>query len=237
MRLRKPRLGIALGSSSARGWAHIGVLQALEQNRHRAGYSVRNLDRRTGRRGLRQRPAGPLEEWVAQIDWWRKSSATWTPESRRRGRRAADARAFGRRVEDVPIESPCQTVRRGGRRSADRSRVWFQNGSLLEAVRASIALPGLFSPVRFQERWLVDSGLVDPLPVSLCRALGAEQVIAVNLNGDIVSRHLSRTIDASSRPRITAGTAEHRLADGVGERCDRLSPPEKEEDEPPACST
>ena len=68
--------------------------------------------------------------------------------------------------------------------------VWFQEGSLLEAVRASIALPGLFSPVRHQGRWLVDGGLVDPLPVSLCRALGADRVIAVNLNGNIVGNHL-----------------------------------------------
>ena len=69
--------------------------------------------------------------------------------------------------------------------------VWFQQGSLLEAVRASIALPGLFSPVRYQDRWLVDGGLVDPLPVSLCRALGADRVIAVNLNGNIVGKHFS----------------------------------------------
>jgi len=68
-------------------------------------------------------------------------------------------------------------------------------------VRASIALPGLFSPVRYQDRWLVDGGLVDPLPVSLCRALGADRVIAVNLNGNIVGKHFS------GRPLRLAGSS------------------------------
>ena len=112
--------------------------------------------------------------------------------------------------------------------------VWFQNGSLLEAVRASIALPGLFSPVRFQERWLVDGGLVDPLPVSLCRALGAEQVIAVNLNGDIVGRHLlgRSTRRPASNPLLARLSAGWQTV--LGNLHDRLSPPEKEEDEPPS---
>ncbi|MDQ6978380.1 MAG: patatin-like phospholipase family protein, partial [Ghiorsea sp.] len=67
--------------------------------------------------------------------------------------------------------------------------VWLREGSLLEAVRASISLPGLFTPVQREGRWLVDGGLVDPVPVSLCRALGADVVIAVNLNGDLLVKH------------------------------------------------
>ncbi len=63
--------------------------------------------------------------------------------------------------------------------------VWFTKGPVLDALRASIAMPGLFPPVRHEDRWLVDGGLVNPVPVSLCRALGAEIVIAVNLNGEI----------------------------------------------------
>jgi NTE family protein len=57
-------------------------------------------------------------------------------------------------------------------------------------VRASIALPGLFSPVHSDSRWLVDGGLTNPVPVSLCRAMGADVIIAVNLNSDIIGRHL-----------------------------------------------
>jgi NTE family protein len=67
--------------------------------------------------------------------------------------------------------------------------IWFQDGPLLEAVRASIALPGVFTPVQFNGRWLVDGGLSNPVPVSLCRAMGADVVIAVNLNGNIVGKH------------------------------------------------
>jgi NTE family protein len=68
--------------------------------------------------------------------------------------------------------------------------VWLREGSLLDACRASIALPGLFAPSRYDpDRLLVDGGLVNPVPVSLARAMGGDVVIAVNLNGDLVGRH------------------------------------------------
>jgi len=70
--------------------------------------------------------------------------------------------------------------------------IWLREGALLDSIRASIALPGLFSPSRLNGQWLVDGGLVDPVPISLCRAMGAEVVIAVNLNGDIVGKHNKR---------------------------------------------
>ena len=66
--------------------------------------------------------------------------------------------------------------------------VWFRKGSLVKAVWASMAMPGLFPAIRYDDRWLVDGGLVNPVPVSVCRALGADVVIAVNLNGDIVGK-------------------------------------------------
>jgi NTE family protein len=71
--------------------------------------------------------------------------------------------------------------------------VWFRDGSLLDAIEASVALPGLFAPVHSNGRWLVDGGLVNPVPVAACRALGAEKIIAVNLNSDIVGKHLPPT--------------------------------------------
>jgi NTE family protein len=67
-------------------------------------------------------------------------------------------------------------------------------------VRASIALPGLFTPARAAERWYIDGGIVNPVPVSLCRAMGAEFVIAVNLNGDIVGRHVHQKKKALTEP-------------------------------------
>jgi NTE family protein len=66
--------------------------------------------------------------------------------------------------------------------------VWLKKGPLAEAVRASLALPGLFMPTRIRDRWLMDGGLVNPVPVSACRAFGAEIVIAVNLNDDLLRK-------------------------------------------------
>jgi NTE family protein len=67
--------------------------------------------------------------------------------------------------------------------------VWFMKGGVADAVRASMAMPGLFPAVHNDDRWLVDGGLVNPVPVTTCRALGADIVIAVNLNAYIVSKH------------------------------------------------
>ncbi|MER2601819.1 MAG: patatin-like phospholipase RssA [Candidatus Competibacter phosphatis] len=232
MRLRKPRLGIALGSGSARGWAHIGVLRALEQAGIVpdvvSGTSIGALVGAAYASGRLE----PLEEWVARIDWWEIIRYMDMSRGGVEGERLM--RAFGERVEDVPIETLPKPFGAVATDLLTGREVWFQNGSLLEAVRASIALPGLFSPVRFQERWLVDGGLVDPLPVSLCRALGAEQVIAVNLNGDIVGRRLP----GRSTHRPASNPLLARLSTGwqmvLGNLHDRLSPPEKEEDEPPS---
>jgi NTE family protein len=79
--------------------------------------------------------------------------------------------------------------------------IWFTKGPMLEAVWASIALPGLFPAIRHEGRWLVDGGLVNPVPVSVCRALGADVVIAVNLNGDIVGKHLVKTAQREKKER------------------------------------
>ncbi len=68
--------------------------------------------------------------------------------------------------------------------------VWLRKGNILDSVCASIALPGLFSSFNLDGKWLVDGGLVDPVPIALCRAMGAEVVIAVNLNGNIVGKHI-----------------------------------------------
>jgi NTE family protein len=66
--------------------------------------------------------------------------------------------------------------------------VWFTEGRVADAVRASMAMPGLFPAVRVDQRWLVDGGLVNPVPVSVCHALGADVVIAINLNAGIMGR-------------------------------------------------
>ncbi|HQC73534.1 MAG TPA: patatin-like phospholipase RssA [Candidatus Competibacteraceae bacterium] len=208
MQQRQPRLGVALGSGSARGWAHIGVLKALAQAGIVpdivAGTSIGALVGAAYASDRLER----LEEWVTQIDWWEIIRYMDLRMGGVEGERLM--RAFSERVEDVPIETLSRPFGAVATDLYTGREVWFQEGSLLEAVRASIALPGLFSPVQYRERWLVDGGLVDPLPVSLCRALGADQVIAVNLNGDIVGRHFSGRVSRRTLPnpllaRLSAG--------------------------------
>jgi NTE family protein len=72
--------------------------------------------------------------------------------------------------------------------------IWIRDGSLIDAVRASISLPGIFTPYGRDGQWLVDGGLVNPVPVSACRALGADIVIAVNLNADLMGKERVRRI-------------------------------------------
>ncbi len=191
----KLKLGIALGSGSARGWAHIGILQALEEmgivpevvtgcsigSIVAAAYAAGNL--------------GSLERWVRSL----------------RGRDVASFFDIGWRLnglidsqrlrsflqeyvaaEDLHVPSLPKTYASVATDLLNGREVWFTEGSVLDSIMASIALPGLFVPVRHEGRWLVDGGLVNPVPVSLCHALGADLVIAVNLNGDILGRHLGR---------------------------------------------
>src|SRR3546814_423078 len=69
--------------------------------------------------------------------------------------------------------------------------IWITRGPVWAAARASCAMPGLFTPVKHEDRWMLDGGLVNPVPVSACRALGADVVIAVNLNAQLVGSHMS----------------------------------------------
>ena len=94
---------------------------------------------------------------------------------------------------------------------------------------ASIALPGLFPAIRNHGRWLVDGGLVNPVPVSVCRALGADIVIAVNLNGNIAGKHFERLAKQQTRKNSVAD----RLGDLVREYTGNLFPPGRESDQPP----
>ncbi len=102
--------------------------------------------------------------------------------------------------------------------------VWLRNGPLWDSVRASIALPGIITPSHANGDWLVDGGLVNPVPVSLCKALGADIVIAVNLNSDIVGRHfIDRTEVAKNKP---PKSTEAKLLDKLTVRLKRRAAPE-----------
>jgi NTE family protein len=185
---RKARIGLALGSGSARGWAHIGVIRALEKAGVRpdvvcgtsigalvgAAYALGELDRlERFVLGLR------IPDVVGFMDVSLSGGVL-------KGDRLMEH--FRRGVADQPIEKlrmPFAAVATSLRTGAE---VWLRHGSTLDAVRASIALPGLFTPLRWEGALLVDGGLVNPVPVSLARAMGADVVIAVDLGSDVLGR-------------------------------------------------
>lgn len=189
MARRRPRIGLALGAGSARGWAHIGVIQGLQaQGIHPdivagtsigalvgASYVTGNLDE--------------LADWVSALTWQQVVGYLDPSFSGGliAGKKLFDF--FRNHYEDrdigelsVPFGAVATDLESG-------QEVWLQSGSVLQAVRASVALPGIFTPVQQGQRWLLDGGLVNPVPISLCRAMGAEIVIAVDLNADLLQRH------------------------------------------------
>ncbi|MCK5070293.1 MAG: patatin-like phospholipase family protein, partial [Desulfocapsa sp.] len=108
--------------------------------------------------------------------------------------------------------------------------VWLTEGSILEAVWASFSLPGLFPAIKNNNRWLVDGGLVNPVPISVCRALGADIVIAVNLNGDIVGKHFQKPKKITKQHTGTVG----KLTDLVAEYTASVFSSSKEKEQPPS---
>ncbi|MGB8301619.1 MAG: patatin-like phospholipase family protein, partial [Azonexus sp.] len=183
----KPRLAIALGSGSARGWAHIGVLRALQQAGITpdivcgtsmgafvgAAYASGSLD--------------SLESWARGLT--RRDVLGFFDVSLGAGGLIKGEKLLGytsRLFLDetfADLDKPFACVATD---LASGREVWLKEGRILDAVRASVALPGLLVPQLLDGRYLVDGGLVNPVPVSLCRALGADIVIAVDLGMDTV---------------------------------------------------
>ena len=139
---------------------------------------------------------------------------------------AIEARIGDSKIEELGIPFACVATELGTGRE-----VWLEDGPVLDACRASLALPGLFAPFRCQENsLLVDGGLVNPVPVSLARAMGADFVIAVNLNGDLVGHHFWHYSDAGAEPEDQVGAEQNgdrgitgwagKMKSGLGVRLD-----------------
>ncbi len=181
------RIGLALGSGAARGWAHIGVIQALQRNDISpdivCGTSIGALVGAT----MVADELDRLDKWVRTLSWQKVISyfdLTMTG-GLIKGEKLFDF--FGEHLEDRNIEDLDRPFGAVATDLASGREIWLRDGSIFEAVRASISLPGLFTPVERDDDLLVDGGLVNPVPVSMCRALGAEVVIAVDLNADLLS--------------------------------------------------
>jgi len=184
--IRRPIIGLALGGGAARGFAHIGIVRTLIAHGIvpnvvvgtsigavvGGAYAAGHLDK--------------LEEWARGLQ---PRSVLGYLDIRLNGsgliggdKLAAQLEApMGQTlIEDLPLKfaSVATEVRTG-------HEIWLTHGRMVDALRASYALPGIFAPVLAGDRWLVDGALVNPVPVSAARALGAEIVIAANLSSDI----------------------------------------------------
>ncbi len=177
------KVALVLGSGGARGYAHIGVIEALESRGFEI-ISISGCSMGALIGGLYA--AGKLPEyrsWVSELDYLdvlRLVDVTWSPMGAMRANKVMeklDALIHDIRMEDLPI--PLTTVATDMVRQRE---VWFQNGSLLRAIRASIAVPGVITPVTLGEQVLVDGGLLNPLPMMPALAAHkADIVIAVNV--------------------------------------------------------
>ena len=195
---RKPRIGLALGSGSARGWAHIGVVRALEERGIKfdliCGTSIGALVGAVYASGQLDQ----LEDWVTSLVWSRVvrlMDITWKGGLIRGQRLFNLFRATFKDVDLAELGTPFGAI---ATELSSGREVWLRQGKLLDVVRASCAMPGLFTPVVHCGTVLVDGGLVNPVPVSMCRALGAELVIAVDLSWGKLGpyRNLGRELPA-----------------------------------------
>lgn len=185
--VRRPRIGLALGGGSARGWSHIGVIRQLEQ----AGV-VPDLICGTSIGALvgaacADGSLDKLEAWVTSLGW--KDVVGFLDVGLSggliKGSRVIDF--FHEHIVDCDFTNLGMPFACVATELATGREVWLREGSVSAAVRASISQPGLFEPVEREGRFLVDGTLVNPVPVSLARALGADIVIAVDLGSDLVS--------------------------------------------------
>lgn len=187
--MKLPRIGLALSGGVARGWAHIGVLRALQRAGIRpdivCGTSVGAL---VGGINLAGK-LDVLENWARSLT--KLKIASYLDFHVSGGGMIAGNRLMAVMrehlgaiaIEELPIPYTCVATD-----LVTGHEVWLNRGNLVDALRASFSLPGIFSPVLMNERWLIDGALVNPLPVSVCRAMGAQLVIAVNLNADLLGR-------------------------------------------------
>jgi NTE family protein len=181
------RIGLALGGGAARGWAHIGAIRALEEAGIRpdvvCGTSIGALVGAVYANG----DLDWLEHWVSRL--------TWTTVVRLLDLQFSGGLFGGKKVIQVfadrfdgreigqlgmPFSATATELDTG-------REVWLQEGGVVDAVRASIAIPGIFTPVHHDGVWLVDGGLSNPVPVSVARAMRADCVIAVDLNNDLLN--------------------------------------------------
>ncbi|MCL2384303.1 MAG: patatin-like phospholipase family protein [Alphaproteobacteria bacterium] len=224
----RPKIGIALGAGSARGWAHIGVLLELEAHNINpqvvAGTSIGAVVGGAYAAGKLKE----IEDFARSLTKKRVlgmmdiSFSGVSFLGGERLRHELERQFAGRNFTD--LEKGFATV---ATEFGTGHEIWLMKGDVADAIRASYTLPGIFEPVKINGRWLFDGALVNPIPVTLCRSLGAEIVIAVNLVSDVTYRgtvihdplSIEPTLEQFSAPEKTLSA---RLLGGMSGNLRRL---------------
>ncbi len=229
--MKKPKIGLALGSGGARGWCHIGTFRALAEEGIEpgvvAGCSMGALVGAAYVAGA----LDALEEFARSLNL-RKIAGFLDINP------ASGGLIEGNRIRDllrslkidVPIESLAKPYTAIASDLGSGREIWLQKGSMVDAIRASIAIPGIISPFNFNGTWLLDGGMTNPVPVSACRAMGADIVIAVNPNAGVFGAHPARGTASSTQDAsepIAPDILDKMLAsmpDGIGRAVKAITP-------------
>jgi NTE family protein len=211
-------IGLALGSGAARGWPHIGVIEALAEMGVVpdiiCGTSVGAL---VGAAHV----TGQLGRLHDRLETFKRQDVVSLHDLNF----AAGGLIEGTKIEAFltglgisgNIEDSSKSFAAVATDLSSGREIWIRTGPIDKAVRASISIPGVFSPVRLGNEWLLDGGLVNPVPVSLCRALGADFIIAVDLNSDALARRFTGgTAAATPAPNEWLSTALKQLPPAIG---------------------
>ncbi|GIU05873.1 patatin-like phospholipase RssA [Shewanella glacialipiscicola] len=205
---KNPIVGIALGSGAAKGWAHIGVLNGLAAMGIKpdkvAGCSIGAL---VG--------AAYAHEHLPELEQWVRGFSSWDVLGLmdirwRKGGLIGGDKVFDvlhARIGDVDIEKLNRPFAAVATDLYSGQEIWFTEGDLRQAVRASCSMPGILAPVRQGERWLVDGAVVNPVPVSMSRAMGVDVVIAVDLYGYHSGRIQALPVNVTSQ-KMSAASVE-----------------------------
>ncbi len=218
-----PRVGLALGGGAARGFAHIGVMRALERHGIRphvvAGTSIGAVVGGLWAAGK----LDELEAWALSLkkrDVLALLDFTLASPGIIGGKRLVEL--MRRYVTAVQIEEMETTFAAIATELGSGHEIWLTRGDLIEAIHASYCLPGIFTPVKVGGRWLMDGALVNPIPVSAARAMGARIVIAVNLNSDVFGKGTVIQDHGSILETAEAVLAEKKAGLGAMLRPDRV---------------
>jgi len=198
-------VGLVFGSGGARGWAHIGVQKAFQELGFEpdllVGTSIGSVAAAIQATGRREE----AEHLAAELDWKKTAALFFEIGLPRSG--LLEGRHFMDLLRELITESRIDRLAVPFAAVAtdlhSQKEVVLSKGDLFDAIRASMSIPGVFTPVSHEDRWLVDGGLVNPLPVSVARGMGATTVVAVDINllegpeddakesGPLVSSHRS----------------------------------------------